>query len=137
MSPGIVWWLGLCLTLVVPFFFLGIFFVHSKIISLSAKACPWNTSYELELFHPGILSYANSRKSNKLLLSQEEREGGKKGRYQNHFLDIKTWRKRKKHNNCLFRKPCVSLTLTHKESPLSKTQTKGSGHLAYLLTQGI
>lgn len=54
---------------------------------------------------------------------KREREG-KKGRYQNHFLDIKTWWKRKKRNNCLFRKPCVSLTLTHKESPLIKNPNK-------------
>lgn len=76
-------------------FFLGIFFVHSKIISLSTEACPWNTFYELELFHPGILSYANSRKSNKLL-SQEEREGGKKREIPKPLLGHKNMVEKKK-----------------------------------------
>lgn len=118
-------------------FFLRDFFLFTRkslvcLLRRVPETLPTSWNYSILEFYP-MQTPGNPK--NCCCPKKREREG-KKGRYQNHLLDIKTWRKRKKRNNCLFRKPCVSLTLTHKESPLSKTQTKGSGHLAYLLTQG-
>lgn len=62
-------------------FFSWIIFVHKKIISLSAEACPGNTSW--------IFILCKLREIQYTVVPRRERERGENGRYQNHFLDIK------------------------------------------------
>lgn len=109
-------------------FFLGFFLFTKKSLVCLLRRVPETL--------PGFLSYANSGKSN-ILLSQDERERGENGRYQNHFLDIKIQRKRKKRNNCRFRKPCVSLNTNTQRISTHQNPNKRFWTPRYLLTQGI
>lgn len=108
--------------------FLGLFLFTKKSLVCLLRRVPETL--------PGFLSYANSQKSN-ILLSQDERERGENGRYQNHFLDIKIQRKRKKRNNCRFRKPCVSLNTNTQRISTHQNPNKRFWTPRYLLTQGI
>lgn len=109
-------------------FFSWIIFVHKKIISLSAEACPGNTSW--------IFILCKLREIQYTVVPRREREG-ENGRYQNHFLDIKIQRKRKKRNNCRFRKPCVSLNTNTQRISTHQNPNKRFWTPRYLLTQGI